>query len=228
VSESTVKKYAVLKIFNNLLKNQFRKSLIVNVKEIEKVLNDSNTSLSSIAASILLRICSEAYLETLFNRIEKTMSEMSIEYKKDVVRSLINVLKAYPKKYELINRFLLTLMKKEESCEIKSEAIEVMNFEITELGGAAKTECIKELTKFLSATQYHRIHFQILGIVSREAGQQDISSELFKNIISEIYLQEGAVRACGLSTLIKLAEYEDKQKEALEQTIQQFRNDSSL
>lgn len=45
---------------------------------------------------------------------------MSIEYKKDVVKSLANVLKTYPKKYELINKFLLTLMKKEESCEIKS------------------------------------------------------------------------------------------------------------
>jgi coatomer protein complex subunit gamma len=74
VSDSTVQKYSVLKIFNTLLKNQYRKSLIVNVKEIEKVLNDSNTSLSSIAASILLRICSEAYLDTLFTRIEKTMS----------------------------------------------------------------------------------------------------------------------------------------------------------
>lgn len=84
------------------------------------MLNDSNTSLSSIAASILLRICSEAYLETLFSRIEKTMTEMSVEYKRDVVRSLVNVLKTYPKKYELINKFLLTLMRKEESCDIKS------------------------------------------------------------------------------------------------------------
>ncbi len=128
MSESTVKKYSVLKIFNTLLKNQFRKSLIINVKEIEKVLNDNNTSLSSIAASILLRICSEAYLETLFTRIEKTMNEMSTEYKRDVIRSLVNVLKSYPKKYELINRFLLSIMRKEESCEIKSEAIEVMSF----------------------------------------------------------------------------------------------------
>lgn len=113
VSESTVKKYSVLKIFNSLLKNQHRKSLIINVKQIEKVLNDSNTSLSSTAASILLRICSEAYLETLFTRIEKTMSQMSIEYKRDVVRSLTNVLKTYPKKYDVINRFMLSIMKKE-------------------------------------------------------------------------------------------------------------------
>lgn len=128
VSESTVKKYAVLKIFNSLLKNQYRKSLIVNVKEIEKVLNDSNTSLSSIAASILLRICSEAYLETLFTRIEKTMHDMSVEYKKDVVSSLTNVLKTYPAKYELINKFLLNIIRREDSPDIKSAVIEVMNY----------------------------------------------------------------------------------------------------
>ena len=73
----TVKKYSVLKIFNNLLRNQYRRNLIVNVSMIEKVLNGNNTSLSSIAASILLRICSENYLETLFGRIEKTMNDMS-------------------------------------------------------------------------------------------------------------------------------------------------------
>ena len=130
VNDSTVKKYSVLKIFNSLLKNQFRKSLIINVKEIEKVLNGKNTSLSSIAASILLRICSENYLETLFARIEKTMSEMSTEYKRDVVKSLVNVLKTYPKKYDLINQFLINIMKKEESYAIKSDVIEVLNFEI--------------------------------------------------------------------------------------------------
>lgn len=62
VEESTVKKYAVLKMYNALLRDKGRKSLVVNVKEIEKVLNFGNTSLASIAASILLRICSEAYL----------------------------------------------------------------------------------------------------------------------------------------------------------------------
>lgn len=67
------------------------------------------------------------------------MSEMSAEYKKDVVRSLSNVLKVYPKKFDLINKFLLNLMRKEDSIEIKSEAIEVMNFEITEIGGQAKS-----------------------------------------------------------------------------------------
>ena len=55
---------------------------------------------------------------------------MSTQYKRDVIKSLVNVLKTYPKQYELINKFLISTMKKEESCAIKSDAIEVMNFEI--------------------------------------------------------------------------------------------------
>ena len=51
------------------------------------------------------------------------MSEMSTEYKRDVVKSLANVLKTYPKKYELINRFLINIMKKEDSYAIKSDVI---------------------------------------------------------------------------------------------------------
>jgi hypothetical protein len=96
------------------------------------------------------------------------------------------------------------------------------------LGGEAKTECIRELTKFLGATHFQRIHFQILGIVSREASAHDVSSDVFRNIISDIYLQEGPLRACGLSTLITLSQHEQKQKHALEKTIQEFSQDSSL
>lgn len=58
VSESTTKKYAVLKLYNKLLRNSSRKNLVMNVKEIEKVLGDKNVNLSATAASILLRICS--------------------------------------------------------------------------------------------------------------------------------------------------------------------------
>ena len=91
---------------------------------------------------------------------------------------LPNVLKTYPKQHALINKFLLNLMRRESSPTLKSQAIEVMSSEIREIGGEAKTECIRELTKFLSATHYHRIHFQIfLGYQSggRQGGRQQRS-----------------------------------------------------
>lgn len=42
------------------------------------------------------------------------MKEMSTDYKVDVVRSLVNVLKTYPKQFSLVNNFLLSIMQKEE------------------------------------------------------------------------------------------------------------------
>ena len=44
-------------------------------------------------------------------------------------------------------------------------------------------DCLKELSKYLSAAAYEKIHFQILGIISREVKKEDINSELIKNII---------------------------------------------
>lgn len=112
------------------------------MKEIEKVLSDSNTSLSSIAASLLLRICSEGYLDKLLSQIVKTMKEMSLDYKIDVIRSLANVLKTYPKKYDCVNKFLIGLMSKETEEKIRCEAIKIMEFEIQNLGGEAKKDCL--------------------------------------------------------------------------------------
>ena len=65
-----------------------------------------------------------------------------------------------------------------------------------------------------------------MGIISREVTKEDVNSELIKNIICEIYLQEGSVRACGLSTLIKISKFAEK-NEALKKTIKKFESDAS-
>lgn len=40
---------------------------------------------------------------------------MPIDYKIDVIKSLINVLTTYPKQFAIINSFILTTLKEEES-----------------------------------------------------------------------------------------------------------------
>lgn len=56
------------------------------------------------------------------------MSEMTIDYKVDVVKSLIGVLQNYPAKYTAVNSFLIDLLKKEKSYEVKSEIIKVFAY----------------------------------------------------------------------------------------------------
>lgn len=63
------------------------------------------------------------------------MNEMSIEYKVDVVKSLINVLTTYPKQFNVINKFILHILKEEDSEDLRREAIQVMSYQITKIGG---------------------------------------------------------------------------------------------
>ncbi len=58
------------------------------------------------------------------------MVDMSMEYKIDVIGSLINVLKTYPNKHETINNFLLTTMNRETAKDIKIEVVKVLEYEI--------------------------------------------------------------------------------------------------
>ena len=44
---------------------------------------------------------------------------MSIDYKVDVVKSLVNVLKTYPKQFPIINDFILEIIKSEESEDLR-------------------------------------------------------------------------------------------------------------
>ena len=58
------------------------------------------------------------------------MADMSMDYKTDVIKSLIGVLKNFPNKYTAVNAFLLDLLKKEKPYEIKSQIIKVFAFEV--------------------------------------------------------------------------------------------------
>ncbi len=58
------------------------------------------------------------------------MSDMSVDYKIDVVKSLVGVLQNYPAKYTAVNTFLLELLKKEKTYDVKSEIIKVFAYEI--------------------------------------------------------------------------------------------------
>ncbi len=67
---------------------------------------------------------------------------MSIDYKIDVIKSLVNVLGTYPKQYAVINQFILQILREEDSEDLRREAIQVMSYEITQIGGEAKKQCL--------------------------------------------------------------------------------------
>jgi hypothetical protein len=153
------------------------------------------------------------------------MGEMSDDYKIDVLGSIKNVIKQFPNKYQLVNSFLLKFMQTEKQYEFTKTAVEVMEFEIKTIGGEAKKDCLRILSEFLMSLSFEKIHFQILGVISREVNADGIDDGFLKHLIAQIYLQDAPVRACSLSTLIKLSRFESEQKASIEKVIKSFAHD---
>lgn len=100
-SINTIQKFAALKILNKLVSNAIRKPLITNTQDIEQLLTDSNKSLAALAVSLLLKLCKDDNVEKLLNQIADNFSEMSDEFKIDILKSIKNLIKQMPNRAKL-------------------------------------------------------------------------------------------------------------------------------
>jgi len=69
MSSSSVVKFGALKILNRFITNPIRATMLISTNEIETILSDNNRSLSSLAISILLKVCRDENVEKLLNQI---------------------------------------------------------------------------------------------------------------------------------------------------------------
>ena len=69
LSASSVVKFGALKIINRFISNPIRATLLGSTSEIEAIMSDNNRSLSSLAISILLKVCKDENVEKLLNQI---------------------------------------------------------------------------------------------------------------------------------------------------------------
>ena len=133
LSSNNINKFVALKLLNKLISNQIRRSLIQNTQDIESLIQDSNKSLSSLAVSILLKICKEENIEKLLNQIYEYLADMSDEFKIDVLRSVRALVRQNPKKWKAIVNFLSLTLKCDASQEFKKYSVDVIENIVSEI-----------------------------------------------------------------------------------------------
>ena len=125
---SNINKFITLRILNKLISNPVRRNLITNTSEIEALLSDQNKSLSSLAVSLLLKLCKEENIDKLLDQIYDNLSDMSDEFKIDILRSIKNLVKQIPKRFKVVLNFLGNCLKSEGTYEFKKNAVDIIEF----------------------------------------------------------------------------------------------------
>lgn len=131
MSLSNINKFTTLRILNKLISNPIRRSLIQNTGDIEALLSDPNKSLSSLAVSLLLKLCKEDNIEKLLQQIYENLSDMSDEFKIDILRSIKSLVKNIPKRSKSVLSFLASCLKSDGTYEFKKYAIDIIELMVT-------------------------------------------------------------------------------------------------
>lgn len=69
-SQTSVNRFAALRIINKLISNPARISLIENNTDLESLIRENNTSLNAFTISILLKISKEEGVDELLSKIQ--------------------------------------------------------------------------------------------------------------------------------------------------------------
>eukprot|EP01017_Pseudomicrothorax_dubius_P028770 TRINITY_DN3444_c0_g1_i1.p1 TRINITY_DN3444_c0_g1~~TRINITY_DN3444_c0_g1_i1.p1 ORF type:complete len:808 (-),score=249.76 TRINITY_DN3444_c0_g1_i1:153-2516(-) len=200
LSSSSVSKFAALKILNKLISNPIRVNLLGNTQDIENLLNDNNKSLSSLAISILLKVCKEDNIEKLLAQIFDYMSEISDEFKIDIIKSVQNFVRKLPKKFRVLLNFLSNCLKGEGSYEVKRSCVDAVDFMINEIP-ESKEAALLQLAEYIEDCSHAALHIKILNMIRKVANQLNNPSKFIRFINNRILLEDSEIRAAALGAL---------------------------
>eukprot|EP00828_Plagiopyla_frontata_P025127 TRINITY_DN320_c0_g1_i2.p1 TRINITY_DN320_c0_g1~~TRINITY_DN320_c0_g1_i2.p1 ORF type:complete len:620 (+),score=92.92 TRINITY_DN320_c0_g1_i2:335-2194(+) len=210
-STSTVNKFASLKILNKLISNPIRSTLFNNLTEIEALVSDNNRSLSSLAISILLKVCKDTNIQKLINNIYDQIPDIADEFKIDIIRAVKILIKKAPQQYEIIAQFLFNCITKiDTNAEFKRyciESFELISAEIPE----SRPLVLQNYIEIIEDCTFKEIILYILNLINQEVHQSKQSpSKYVRYIYNRVLLEEAEVRVAALGTLGKFAlQFED-------------------
>lgn len=201
-SQTSVNRFAALRIINKLISNPARISLIENNTDLESLIRENNTSLNAFTISILLKISKEEGVDELLSKIQDNISESSEEFKVDIVSSAKTLAKKHPKKYKSIINFYSHCLKNEGQYAFKSACVSCLEYVLQEIP-ESKEMGLFTLAEFIEDCQYPSLHIQIMNLLAREAGNLTHPTKFIRLINNRIVLENSDIRATAVTTLGK-------------------------
>lgn len=196
---NAVQKFAALKVLNKLAKKN--PSLVATCSsDLEPLINDSNSSVASMAISTLLT-CTQTNVSKLIAQIQTYLPDMGDDFKIEITHSFYTLFKRIPSKSSELIKFLHTILQGEGSKSWKEAIVETL-MKIGVEGTKKDTEEILHcLVEFIEDCQFDYLATHILDFVGEQAPKTSSPSLYIRYIYNRIILDKPSVRAAAVSSL---------------------------
>ena len=200
VTGDSVLKYASLKVINRVASFN-PKEVSLASSEIEPLINDSNTSIASMAISTLLKVCTEHYVQKLLAQISHYLPDLGDDFKIEVIHSVYLLFLRVPSKSTEQINFLLKCLTGEGTESYKESIVETLMKIGMEGSITDKEQVLLTLCEFIEDCEFKHLQTHIMDFIAKESQMTSNPSVYIRFIYNRVVLEKSIIRAAAVSAL---------------------------
>ena len=204
VTGESILKFSALKVLNRLATIN-PKLVSLASSEIEPLINDSNTSIASMAISTLLKVWTEAYVQKLLAQISHYLPDLGDDFKIEVIHSVYLLFCRVPTKSQEQINFLLKWLTGEGTEGYKESIVEALMKIGLEGTKSDLEQVLLTLCEFIEDCDFKHLQTHIMNFIANESYKTSTPSIYIRFIYKRVVLEKSIIRAAAVSALGTMA-----------------------
>lgn len=200
LSLNPINVYAALKIFDKMLENPAKASLLTNTSDIEGLLSNSNKAVRSLALSILLKVSREDKVVELLDKTYDIFTDLPDSIKIKVISACEEISIKFPEKTKDIIYFLCRCIRDRGELDFKIKAIK----KATKLMKKKREHYDKVFDffcEYIEDPYSSKLVLIILNVFVENIQYCTDPCKCLRFILNRIHLDESKVRSAAISCL---------------------------
>lgn len=172
--------------------------------DYEPLIAESNRSLATLAISTLLKLSSEKTVERLITQITQFMTEITDDFKIELIESIKILCLRMPKKIKALLNFMGDILKGEGGFQLKSIVLDTL-IQVLEAVPDAYDLVLNIMAEFIEDCGYEILQCRTIHLIGELGPNSNEPSHLIRFIYNRFILDKGQSRAAAVTALAKFA-----------------------
>ena len=210
VSTKVTTKFAGIKTLNTFA-IKHSAYLVDSSSEFENLLSEPNRSLSTMAISTLLKLSTESNVEKLLGQITTFMTEVTDDFKIELIESIKILCLRMPQKFRILIKFVGEVLKDEGGLQLKTTIVNIL-IEIFNSLPVTTDEVLFVLAEFIEDCSYENLQQRVIYFLGEHGPNSRFPSKLIRFIYNRLIIEKPSIRAAAVSALFKFTKVDELRK----------------
>jgi hypothetical protein len=202
-SPSNVAVFAALRTIGQYAANRREEFSKCNAV-LERILNSSEGTNSTLAAVALLHTGSESTIDRVLPSIASFATQLGFDQQASLLKSCVEVTRRHPSKLERVLDFVWSTFRTVENLQVQQILVDGF-FKFAESIESSRVAAFRFLCEYLEDSKFAMLSVRIVNFIGKWGTQLPNKPELVRSLCNRLFLESAEVRAAAIDALFQFA-----------------------